>query len=52
LPEDAQVLGEFHALVVRHGKSCCGKSPFCETCPLGAHCSFANSATLPFRNGS
>jgi endonuclease-3 related protein len=52
LPEDAQVLGEFHALVVRHGKSCCGKSPSCETCPLGARCSFANSGTLPFRNGS
>ena len=58
LPEDAQVLGEFHALVVMHGKSYCGKSPSCEACPLGTRCSFANSGdsslsrramTSPFR---
>ncbi len=34
MPEDAQVLGEFHALLVRHAKQTCRKSPRCDECTL------------------
>ncbi len=34
MPKDAPVLGEFHALVVRHAKQTCRKSPRCGECPL------------------
>ena len=32
MPADAEVLGEFHALVVRHAKEHCGKKPACRGC--------------------
>ena len=38
LPADAEMLGEFHALVVRLGKEFCGKRPRCSGCPLAARC--------------
>lgn len=43
LPKDATVLGEFHALVVRHGKDFCGKRPSCAVCPLKTRCPFPKS---------
>jgi endonuclease-3 related protein len=34
LPADAELFGEFHALLVRAGKTYCRKIPRCEECPL------------------
>lgn len=36
LPEDARLFGEFHALIVRHGKNC--KKTYCAKCPLYRYC--------------
>ena len=42
LPPDVDTLGEYHALIVRHGKTHCRKRPVCDgcrlvsVCPLGA----------------
>ena len=38
LGPDAAVLGEFHALLVEHGKRHCRSSPRCTGCPLAARC--------------
>ena len=35
---DAALLGEFHALLVEHGKRRCRTTPRCEGCPLAAQC--------------
>jgi len=43
LPKDASVLGELHALIVRHGKHFCGKRPSCTLCPLKARCFYPKS---------
>jgi endonuclease-3 related protein len=43
LPKDAIVLGEFHALIVRHGKDFCRKRPSCTICPLKTRCLFPKS---------
>lgn len=34
LPADAEVFGEYHALIVKTGKLHCTKTPRCEGCPL------------------
>ncbi len=34
LPHDAEMFGEYHALIVRHGKEVCKKEPPCEGCCL------------------
>ncbi len=34
LPKDPRLFGEYHALVVRHGKEVCKKEPICEGCCL------------------
>jgi len=34
LPDNADLFGEFHALIVRAGKDCCHKKPLCNECPL------------------
>ena len=34
LPSDAEVFGEYHALIVKTGKLHCAKTPRCEGCPL------------------
>ncbi len=34
LPRDAGLFGEYHALIVRHGKEVCAKTPVCEGCCL------------------
>ena len=41
---DAEVLGEFHALLVEHGKRHCRSSPRCPGCPLAARCETARRA--------
>ena len=38
LGRDAAVLGEFHALLVEHGKRHCRATPRCTGCPLGTRC--------------
>ena len=38
LGRNATVLGEFHALLVEHGKRHCRASPRCTGCPLAARC--------------
>ena len=35
---DATLLGEFHALLVEHGKRHCRSTPRCTGCPLAAEC--------------
>jgi endonuclease-3 related protein len=35
LPEDIQLFGEYHALIVETAKTYCKKKPACESCPLG-----------------
>jgi endonuclease-3 related protein len=39
LPPDEALYNEYHALLVRHGKEVCRKSPFCPRCCLSALCS-------------
>ena len=38
LPHDARRLGEYHALIVRHGKAHCRAAPICTDCPLQTIC--------------
>ncbi len=38
LPKDPRLFGEYHALVVRHGKEVCKKEPICEGCCLLEMC--------------
>ncbi|WAA08546.1 endonuclease III domain-containing protein [Fervidibacillus albus] len=38
-PKDANLLNEFHALLVTHGKTYCKKTPICDYCPLRTMCS-------------
>jgi len=35
--------GEYHALIVNHGKDICKKSPVCNRCNLAAHCSYSRA---------
>jgi endonuclease-3 related protein len=45
LPADAALLGEFHALIVEHGKRHCGATPVCEGCILAPGCATGSRAT-------
>jgi endonuclease-3 related protein len=38
LPSDVGLLGEYHALIVRHGKVHCRSNPDCERCPVRSIC--------------
>lgn len=38
LPHDAGQLGEYHALIVHHGKAHCRATPICDGCPIRAIC--------------
>lgn len=40
LPRDPAVYGEYHALLVRHARTHCLKTPHCEGCPLAAVCEY------------
>jgi len=38
LPADEKLFNEYHALLVRHGKGICKKTPLCEQCCLNGSC--------------
>jgi len=40
IPPDTELLGEYHALIVRHGKAHCRKKPVCGGCPLRRRCRY------------
>lgn len=40
LPTEEGLYNEFHALVVRHGKEVCRKTPLCTVCPLRDICAY------------
>ncbi len=40
LGPDPAALGEFHALIVAHGKAACRREPRCGVCPVRAGCRF------------
>ncbi len=40
LPEDTNLYKEYHALIVKHGKTFCRKNPLCSNCPLFDNCRF------------
>jgi endonuclease-3 related protein len=42
LPHDTALFNEYHALLVRHGKSTCRKTPLCERCALLMVCPTGN----------
>ncbi len=42
LPPDEQMFNEYHALLVRHGKSACRRSPLCPGCCLATLCRLTN----------
>lgn len=39
LPHDETLFNEYHALLVRHGKDACKKTPYCQHCCLNSLCS-------------
>ena len=41
LPTDVGLFAEYHALIVRHGKTHCRVHPRCNTCPLADLCDYA-----------
>lgn len=44
LGPDPAALGEFHALIVAHGKAACRKEPWCSICPVRVGCRFWQGA--------
>ena len=44
---DAALLGEFHALLVEHGKRYCRSAPRCTGCPLAAECRTGRRRATP-----
>lgn len=40
VPREAELYGEYHALIVEHGKRHCRKRPLCDGCPLRRGCRF------------
>jgi len=38
LPPDPDLYGEYHALIVRHGKEHCRSAPLCADCPIASIC--------------
>ncbi len=47
LERDAATWGEYHALLVQHGKQRCRSRPVCDRCPLLDLCDFGRRALLP-----
>ncbi|MFA5367514.1 MAG: endonuclease III domain-containing protein [Dehalococcoidia bacterium] len=43
LPHDEGLFNEYHALLVRHGKDVCRKTPKCENCCLAQQCRMSSS---------
>ncbi|OSM04992.1 putative DNA-3-methyladenine glycosylase III [Magnetofaba australis IT-1] len=46
LPADADLFGQFHALIVHHAKAHCRSKPACPGCPLAARCRLAQGESL------
>jgi endonuclease-3 related protein len=46
LPKDPKVLGEFHALIVKHSKEICRKKPRCSMCFMMPCCSAVKDAQI------
>jgi endonuclease-3 related protein len=42
LPKNVKMFNEFHALLVKLGKSYCKLKPECNKCPLNKECNFAS----------
>jgi len=40
LPKDTDLFNEYHALIVRHGKVTCAKTPKCSVCALSQQCPY------------
>lgn len=40
MPKDTGLFNEYHALIVRHGKTICSKSPKCSVCVLSQQCPY------------
>ena len=51
LPRDVRLLGEYHALIVRHGKVHCRTEPVCDGCPVRSICAAASAAGEPETGG-
>ena len=51
MPEDVPALGEFHALLVRHAKQTCRKSPRCGECSLVDLCPTGKAAREAVTSG-
>ena len=47
LPADAELMAEYHALIVRHGKDVCRPEPACEGCCLLELCPTGKSVVGP-----
>jgi endonuclease-3 related protein len=47
LPADRDLLGEYHGLIVRHGKEVCRKRPLCHGCCLLEMCPVGTAAARP-----
>jgi endonuclease-3 related protein len=43
--EDADGMNELHALVIEHGKQCCGRKPDCPECPIQPMCATGRNAS-------
>jgi len=48
LPHDEKLFNEYHALLVRHGKSPCKKLPLCQECCLSSLCPFLDEG-IPYK---
>lgn len=51
LPLSEPLFNEYHALLVRHGKSTCRRRPLCQRCCLAGQCSFEGQASPPPGSG-
>lgn len=47
LKPDTSLYGEYHALIVQHGKVRCRVRPLCQGCPLKPACTWEPAATMP-----
>ncbi len=46
IPPDVDTYAEYHALLVRHGKVFCHKTPRCPECPLSSLCQYGSGVAV------
>lgn len=46
IPPDVDAYAEYHALLVRHGKVFCRRTPRCPECPLGGLCRYGSGVVV------